>query len=252
MTSIRPRVELIPIFEDNYVFCLIDQDNQEVLVVDPGEAAKTSQFLKENNLKLQGVLLTHHHNDHIGGVRALISEHPAPIYAPKKNKTQIITADSWVSDGEKIKLGPFEFEVLELPGHTLGHVAYWEPKFKWLFSGDVLFGLGCGRIFEGTYEQAYDSIQRLKNLPSETLVYCTHEYTEANLTFCKMLSNLDNSPITGDSEELEMYANQLLSRREMNLPSVPLKLSVELSVNPFLLAKSVAQFSYLRDLRNRQ
>ncbi|WP_413584387.1 hydroxyacylglutathione hydrolase [Bdellovibrio sp. HCB274] len=252
MAGTRPRVELIPIFEDNYVFCLIDQDNQEVLVVDPGEAAKTSLFLKENNLSLKGVLLTHHHNDHIGGVRALINEHPAPIFAPKKNITQIGSADSWLSEGEKIKIGPFEFEVLELPGHTLGHIAYWEPKFKWLFSGDVLFGLGCGRIFEGTYEQAYHSLQRLKKLPSETLVYCTHEYTESNLNFCRMLSNLDNSPITGDSEELELYANQLLTRREMNLPSVPLKLAVELNVNPFLLAKSIAQFSYLRELRNKQ
>ncbi|MEK2688455.1 hydroxyacylglutathione hydrolase [Bdellovibrio sp. GT3] len=252
MTSTRPRVELIPIFEDNYVFCLIDQDNQEVLVVDPGEAAKTSQFLKENNLKLKGVLLTHHHNDHIGGVSALVSEHPAPIFAPAKNKNQIGKADTWVTEGESVKLGPFNFEVLELPGHTLGHVAYWEPKLKWLFSGDVLFGLGCGRIFEGTYDQAYTSLQRFKKLPSETLVYCTHEYTEANLRFCKMLSNLDNSPITGDSEELEMYENQLLSRREMDLPSVPLKLAVELNVNPFLLAKSVSQFTYLRDLRNKQ
>jgi hydroxyacylglutathione hydrolase len=252
MANTRPRVELIPIFEDNYVFCLIDQDNQEVLVVDPGEATKTSQFLKDNNLKLKGVLLTHHHNDHVGGVKPLVNEHPAPVFAPKKNKTQIGAADTWVAEGEKIPLGPFEFEVIELPGHTLGHVAYWEPNLKWLFSGDVLFGLGCGRLFEGTYEQGYESLQRLKKLPSETLVYCTHEYTESNLIFCNMLSNLDNSPITGDSEELEMYANQLQSRREMDLPSVPLKLAVEMRVNPFLLANSVSQFTYLRDLRNKQ
>ncbi|QLY24022.1 hydroxyacylglutathione hydrolase [Bdellovibrio sp. KM01] len=252
MANTRPRVELIPIFEDNYVFCLIDDNNQEALVIDPGESSKTSNYLKENNLKLTGVLLTHHHNDHVGGVRSLISEHPAPVYAPMKNKSQIGSADTWVAEGHTVRVGPFEFQVLELPGHTLGHVAYWEPKFKWLFSGDVLFGLGCGRLFEGTYEQAYESLQRIKKLPEETLVYCTHEYTESNLTFCNMLSNLDDSPITGDSEELEMYANQLLSRREMNLPSVPLKLSVELRVNPFLLAKSVAQFTYLRDLRNKQ
>ncbi|QDK45816.1 hydroxyacylglutathione hydrolase [Bdellovibrio sp. ZAP7] len=252
MTNTRPRVELIPIFEDNYVFCLIDDNNQEAFVIDPGEAAKTSQYLKDNGLKLKGVLLTHHHNDHVGGVRPLVSEHPAPIYAPLKNKTQIGHADTWVTEGETVRLGPFEFKVLELPGHTLGHVAYWEPKMKWLFSGDVLFGLGCGRLFEGSYEQGYESLQRIKKLPADTLVYCTHEYTEANLNFCNMLSNLDNSPITGDNEDLELYANQLLSRREMELPSVPLKLSVELRVNPFLLAKSVSQFTYLRDLRNKQ
>ncbi|MBO9668556.1 MAG: hydroxyacylglutathione hydrolase, partial [Bdellovibrio sp.] len=98
----------------------------------------------------------------------------------------------------------------------------------------------------------YQSLQRVKNLPSETLIYCTHEYTETNLIFCKMLTNLDNSPITGDNEDLELYENQLRSRREMALPSVPLKLSIERKVNPFLLAHSLSQFTYLRELRNKQ
>ena len=252
MTKLRPRVELLPIFDDNYVFCLVDDEHKEVVVVDPGESSAVSTFLKENDYKLAGVLITHHHHDHIGGVSSLLEQHTAPVVAPKKNRNQILSAEHWVSEGDHIQLGSFQFEVMELPGHTLGHVAYWVPEMKWLFSGDVLFGLGCGRLFEGTYQQMYDSLQRIKNLPTETLVYCTHEYTETNLQFCKMLTNLDNSPITGDDEDLEMYENQLRNRRDMDLPSVPLKLSIEMKVNPFLLARSIQQFTYLRELRNKQ
>lgn len=252
MNSVRPRVELLPIFEDNYVFMLIDDSNRQVVAVDPGESEAVSEFLQESGLQLAGILLTHHHNDHIGGVRRLREKHGAPVYAPLKNKMQIGEAEHWVKEGDEISIGAMKFNVMELPGHTLGHVAFYSPEMKWLFSGDVLFGLGCGRLFEGTYEQMYESLQRIKNLPAETLVYCTHEYTEQNLMFCKMLSNLDNSPITGDDEDLEMYENQLLNRRSIGLPSVPLKLSIESKVNPFLLAHSVAQFTYLRELRNKQ
>ncbi|MBO9667341.1 MAG: MBL fold metallo-hydrolase, partial [Bdellovibrio sp.] len=159
MTNTRPRVELLPIFEDNYVFCLIDESSQEAVIVDPGEATAASEFLAEHGLNLVGVLLTHHHNDHIGGVRELVRRHPAPVIAPQRNRNQILEADQWVTEGAKVFLGDFQFDVMELPGHTLGHVAYWEPMQKWLFSGDVLFGLGCGRLFEGTYEQMYQSLQ---------------------------------------------------------------------------------------------
>ncbi|MGE5084907.1 MAG: hydroxyacylglutathione hydrolase [Bacillota bacterium] len=252
MTKLRPHVELLPIFDDNYVFCLIDDGHREVVVVDPGESSSVCNFLEEHDYKLTGVLITHHHHDHIGGISDLTQQHPAPVIAPQKNRNQILFADRWVAEGDRFQIGSFDFEVMELPGHTLGHVAYWVPTAKWLFSGDVVFGLGCGRLFEGTHQQMYDSLQRIKRLPQETLVYCTHEYTETNLHFCKMLSNLDDSPITGDDEDLEIYENQLRHRRDMNLPSVPLKLSIEMKVNPFLLARSVSQFTYLRELRNKQ
>ncbi|HWU42277.1 MAG TPA: hydroxyacylglutathione hydrolase [Bdellovibrio sp.] len=252
MKSTRPRVELIPIFENNYVFVLIDDEHKMAVAVDPGHSSKVIEYLAANNLQLAAILLTHHHQDHIGGVRTLLERYPAPVFAPMKNKSQINQAENWVQEGDQFSIGPFDFSVMELPGHTLGHVAFWCKSHKWLFSGDVLFGLGCGRLFEGTYEQMYQSLQRIKNLPAETLVYCTHEYTELNLQFCKMLSTLDDSPITGDNEDLELYANELRNRREIGLPSVPLKLSIETKVNPFLLARSVAQFTYLRDLRNMQ
>lgn len=252
MTPTRPRVELLPIFEDNYVFLLIDDNSKEAIVIDPGEAKKTSAYLLEKGLKLSAILITHHHNDHIGGIPDLLKQHPAPVYAPLKNKNQIPQGQIWVQEGDEFSVGSLRFSVMELPGHTLGHIAFWNDQWKWLFSGDVLFGLGCGRLFEGTYEQMYNSLQRIKALPTETLIFCTHEYTELNLQFCKMLCNMDDSPITGDDEDLEMYENELLNRRSIGLPSVPLKLGIEVKVNPFLRAHSVAQFAYLRDLRNKQ
>lgn len=245
------RVELIPIFEDNYVFVIIDSESQEALVVDPGESTATKAYLLENALKLKGILLTHHHNDHIGGAQTLKNTFQAPVYAPLKNKGQIPFADTFVQDGDLLDFDNLQFEVMALPGHTLGHIAYYNPLKRWLFSGDVLFGLGCGRLFEGSPEQGYTSLQKIKALPAQTLVYCAHEYTEANLQFCKMLSMYDDSPIMGGDEDLELYENELTSKRELDLPSVPLKLFIELKVNPFLLAKNVAQFAYLRDLRNR-
>ncbi|AFY01844.1 hydroxyacylglutathione hydrolase [Bdellovibrio bacteriovorus] len=245
-------VELIPIFDDNYVFVLIDSDANKAVVVDPGEAGPVADFLCERQLDLGGILLTHHHSDHIGGVGELKAIFNCPVYAPEKNQKQISGADHWLKEGDQLKIAPWEFTILELPGHTLGHIAYWDQQHKWLFSGDVIFGLGCGRLFEGTHEQGYTSLQRIKKLPPQTLIYCTHEYTERNLEFCRILTSQDNTPITGDSEALELYANVLSNRRELGLPSVPLKLSIEESTNPFLLARNVEQFRYLRELRNRQ
>lgn len=244
-------VHQIPIFEDNYVFVLVNDVTKTALVVDPGESTSIMRYIDEEKLSLKGILLTHHHPDHIGGAAQLQNHLNAPVYAPLKNKNQIPFADHYLAEGAILDLENFHFQILELPGHTLGHIAYWEKNKKWLFSGDVLFGLGCGRIFEGTFSQAYESLQKIKSLPSETLIYCTHEYTETNLQFCHRLSRMDDSPITGDDENLEIYANELRNKRGLNMPSVPLKLSIESKVNPFLLAKDVSQFTYLRELRNK-
>lgn len=246
------RVELLPILETNYVFVLVDTAHKQAVVVDPGEAQPASAFLRENGLTPLGILITHHHQDHIGGALELKNEFHCPVYAPRKNQRQIPFADSYVAEGDHLKIGNWAFSVLEMPGHTLGHVAYFEARKKWLFSGDVIFGLGCGRLFEGSYEEAYNSLQRIKQLPADSLIYCTHEYTERNLEFCRLLRPHDNTPICGDSEALDIYANELINKRSLHLPSVPLKLAIEEHTNPFLLAENLAQFTYLRDLRNRQ
>lgn len=238
-------VRIIPIFSDNYVFVIVRADSKNCVVVDPGDAYPVQDFLIQQGLTVEALLLTHHHPDHIGGALKLKEIWNVPVYAPKKNKAQIPFATDFVVESQSIKLlnGDLNLETLELPGHTLGHVAFFEPHKKWLFSGDVLFGLGCGRLFEGTFAQGYESLQRIKALPHETLVYCTHEYTESNLRFCKSL--------TQSSPELETYEELLKQKRAANLPSVPLNLGIEKTVNPFLSADNLERFTFLRDLKNR-
>ena len=243
------RVELLPILDDNYVFILIDDQKKECIVVDPGEAGPVKDYLREKDYRLLGILLTHHHNDHIGGVHAIMNKFVAPVYAPTKNKEQIADGTRWVSDGDEFQLGAFQFSVMALPGHTLGHVAYWFHNEQWLFSGDVLFGLGCGRLFEGTPEQMYDSLNRIKMLPPRTKIFCTHEYTESNLRFSRQLQT--QNLYTGLAVDLDQYAAELKSLRQSHEPSVPLRLLNEMKCNPFLLANSVEEFTKLRMLRNQ-
>ena len=245
------KVELVPIFDDNYVFVLVDEDSASCVIVDPGEGLSVREFLSEKKLTPLAILLTHHHADHIGGTEELLAQFQIPAYAPALEIKKMPFATTAVSGAQNIKVGPFRFQVIDLPGHTLGHIAYWEERRHWLFSGDVLFGLGCGRVFEGTYAEMFESLQKIKSLPDETLVFCTHEYTEMNLKFCKRLSPADHLPLVGDDENLEIYENQLRARRSVDLPSVPLKLGIEKRVNPFLMAKKLEVFSELRDLRNK-
>ena len=238
-------VQILPIFEDNYVFIITRAESKTCVVIDPGDAKPVQQFLVDQNLTLEAIVLTHHHPDHIGGALILKELWQVPVYAPLKNISQISFATNFVVEGQSIILlnEDLKFKTLELPGHTLGHVAYYERNQNWLFSGDVLFGLGCGRLFEGTFAQGYESLKRIKSLPNETLVYCTHEYTEENLRFCKSLPS--------NTDELKIYEDLLIQKRAANSPSVPLNLGIEKLANPFLLAKDLEQFTFLRDLKNR-
>lgn len=238
-------VQILPIFTDNYVFVITRADSKTCVVVDPGDAAPVHDYLIAQDLTLEAIILTHHHPDHIGGALKLKDIWKVPVFAPLKNKVQIPFATDYVIEGQSIKIldGDLNLETLELPGHTLGHVGFFEPNKKWLFSGDVLFGLGCGRLFEGTFAQGFESLQRIKYLPNETLVYCTHEYTGSNLRFCKTISQ--NTP------ELDTYEKLLIQKRTANMPSVPLNLGIEKRVNPFLFADNLERFTFLRDLKNR-
>ncbi|HRO68582.1 MAG TPA: hydroxyacylglutathione hydrolase, partial [Pseudobdellovibrionaceae bacterium] len=179
------RVHLIPALQDNYIFCL--RNGAEALIVDPGEAGPVRRFLRDNSLSLTGILITHHHHDHVGGVSDLLAEFSVPVWIPEADQGRFEFGGIPLKEGDSLSHAGFQFRVWELPGHTLDHIAYVEETEKWIFSGDVLFGFGCGRLFEGSYEQAFASLQRFRDLSSETLVYCAHEYTVANLKFLETL-----------------------------------------------------------------
>jgi hydroxyacylglutathione hydrolase len=221
MFAIHP----IPAFTDNYLWCL--HDGRRAWVVDPGDAAPVTAWLRANDLELEGILITHHHPDHIGGVAELTAEYgPTLICGPDNPRIPALTRT--VGAGDAVELLGHRFEVLAVPGHTLDHIAYFcrgaQPPL--LFCGDTLFAGGCGRLFEGTPEQMYDSLQRLAALPAETAVYCTHEYTQANLRFARAVEP-ENDVLARRAEAVDAAR----ARGEVTLPST---VGQELATNPFL------------------
>lgn len=212
----------LPAFEDNYIWVLRRADT--AAVVDPGDEAPVLEYLAKTGTRLCAVLLTHHHGDHVGGVADIIAHHPVPVYGPSLEA--IAGVDRPIKDGERVVLAELgiEFEVLAVPGHTRGHVAYYRRGM--LFCGDTLFGAGCGRLFEGTAATMQASLARLRALPADTGIYCAHEYTAANLRFAAAVEP-GNAAIRDRAE----HAAHL---RAAGLPTVPSTLGLELATNPFL------------------
>jgi hydroxyacylglutathione hydrolase len=212
----------IPAFEDNYIWAL--RDNQQVAIIDPGEAAPVLRFLDTTGDRLCAILVTHRHGDHTGGIAELRTRHPVPVYGPALEAAEVVTHP--LQDGERLTLPALgiDFEVLHLPGHTLGHVAYYRPGM--LFCGDVLFGAGCGRVFEGTLEQMHASLARIATLPADTRIYCAHEYTQSCLGFARTVEP-DNPAIAARSA-------RVAALRAAGKPSVPSTLAEEMATNPFL------------------
>lgn len=212
----------IPAFKDNYIWLL--RKGAAAVVVDPGEARPVLEVLARENLSLASILITHHHADHQGGVAGLLEHFPAEVFGPA---TESITALSHpLRGGETIALSALqcEFRVLAVPGHTLGHVAYYCPDT--LFCGDTLFAGGCGRVFEGTPAQMFESLSRLKALPDMTSVYCAHEYTEANLRFALA--------VEPGNRRLRQRVNEVAVARAKGWATVPSLLELEKATNPFL------------------
>lgn len=212
----------IPAFTDNYIWLL--HNKRYAVVVDPGDAAPVIEILKKLKLTLTAILITHHHNDHIDGVETLLAYQPAQVYAPKYEKFQF--NHTALSEGDSILLKEIElnFNIMWLPGHTLGHIAY--VNHEYLFCGDTLFGAGCGRLFEGTPEQMLTSLNRLKALHPATKVFCTHEYTVKNISFALNLDTENNDLI-----ERKQFVDSL---RLKNIPSLPSSIDLEIKTNPFL------------------
>ena len=176
-------IEIIKCLTDNYSYLVIDS-NKNALVVDPSEAKPIIEIIESKKLNLKFILNTHHHFDHVGGNNDLKNKYSAKILGYKNDKDRIPGIDIFLTDNEIWESGEFKAKIIFIPGHTSGHIAFHFYENKFLFSGDTLFSLGCGRIFEGTYEEMYESLKKLKNLPENTKVYCGHEYTLNNSLFC--------------------------------------------------------------------
>jgi hydroxyacylglutathione hydrolase len=229
----------IPAFSDNYIW-LFAQDG-EAWVVDPGEAPPVLEALKSLELTLAGILVTHHHGDHTGGIKALRENFPVPVFGPE-NSPAAELINNPLSHGESIKIGTCQFLVISIPGHTLDHIAYYSAAEKILFCGDTLFSAGCGRVFEGTYEQMYQSLLKLAALPDDTRVCCAHEYTLSNLRFA-----IATEPSNRDIVKYKELCDDL---REKELPTLPTSIGLEKRINPFLRCKDLAYFSERRELKN--
>ena len=235
------KIESIEAYTDNYIWLVTT--NEGSIVIDPGEADKTIKFLRDNTLNLKAILITHHHFDHTGGISDLVSTHPVQVFGPKNDIAEI---DSRLSAGDKINVIGIDFEIMELPGHTLDHIAFYSFNNgnPILFCGDVLFASGCGRIFEGTYEQMYQSLLQIKSLPENTKIYSGHEYTLSNLNFAKTVEPLNKNIISRYNEVEEL--------RKIDLPSLPTTLELELKVNPFLRFKEKDLKESIKDKINVQ
>lgn len=223
------KINPIPAFRDNYIWII--HNAEQAIVVDPGDAPPALKYLQTNQLQLRAILITHHHNDHTGGNSMLLDHFNVPVYGPKRESISTVTHPVQEGDTVHIPLLSLALEVIEIPGHTRGHVAYFGssqgPQDKnILFCGDTLFASGCGRVFEGTPQQMYKSLQKLANLPEDTLIYCAHEYTLANIAFARTVE-----PNNADLEKREHRAKQL---RSENTPTLPTSIAIEKACNPFL------------------
>jgi hydroxyacylglutathione hydrolase len=219
------QISPIPAFTDNYLWLL--QRGRNAAIVDPGDAAPVLQALAAQQLSLCAILVTHHHADHIGGLAALHEKFPgAPVYGPAAESRTIHGLTSLLREGDRVQVPELglELEAWEVPGHTLGHIAYVAPGF--VLCGDTLFSAGCGRLFEGTPAQMHASLSRLATLPPETRVYCTHEYTLSNLAFARAVEP-GNPVLAAESE-------RVMRLRQQGKPSLPSSIGHERKINPFL------------------
>ena len=236
------KVEIIPCLEDNYSYLIIDEINNNACIIDPSEAKPVIDFIEKKNINLKYILNTHHHFDHIGGNKELKKKYNSIVVGYKYDAKRIPEIDILVEDNQIWKVDNFEAKIIHVPGHTLGHISFHFFNERLIFTGDTLFSLGCGRIFEGTHEEMFKSLNKIKSLPQDTKVYCGHEYTLQNSNFC----------IHHDSKntKLQNKIKEIKEKLKNNIPTVPTILKDEIDCNIFLGAKNIESFSKLRDLKD--
>ena len=238
-----PSIEIIalPALQDNYIWVIADRVSRQCLIVDPGEAEPVLTFLQQQAWQPVGILLTHHHHDHSGGIPGLLKTFPIPVFGSVLQR--VPTINQPLSEGEEVTVLPaLPLQVLAIPGHTHDHVAYYSKGR--VFCGDTLFTGACGRVFEGTMSQMYHSLQQLAALPADTQVYCGHEYTLANLPFALL--------IEPDNIQLQQRWQDCQALRQQGLPTVPSTLAVELATNPFLRCEQPSVIATVEQYCGRQ
>ena len=249
-------IEIIPCLNDNYSYLISDDQTDTVAIVDPSEFEPCDKKINEKYKKLDFILNTHHHFDHVGGNTELKKKYGSKILGFEKDKKRIPAIDVLLKDDQEFKIGSLDFKTVFIPGHTLGHIAFYLKKEKVIFTGDTLFSLGCGRVFEGTYEEMFNSLKKIKSLPEDTKIYCGHEYTKNNFEFCFKF-NPNNDHLKNKQKEID-------SKIKEGKPTIPSTIKEEIKTNIFLRyddldvkdtlnlknASDLEIFTKLRDLKD--
>ena len=219
MLSIKP----IKALSDNYIWLVTT--NEGSIVIDPGESKQIIDLVKSNEIDLEGILITHHHYDHTNGIEEILKYKKVEVYGPKNNVNSITKR---VKQNDVFNLIGLKFEVIETPGHTLDHIAFYcfKDEKSILFCGDTLFSGGCGRVFEGTYSQMYESLKKLSKLPEDTQIFCGHEYTSSNLQFA--------CAVEPNNQFIKEYNEEIIEKTKNGVPSLHSSLKIEHMINPFI------------------
>tara|TARA_A100001035_G_C27764946_1_gene493146 strand:- start:684 stop:1445 length:762 start_codon:yes stop_codon:yes gene_type:complete len=250
------KILIVKCLTDNYSYIIYDEESLVAVVIDPSEAEPIIKEVEKNNLNLKYIINTHHHYDHIGGNTSLKKKYKCKVVGFEKDKNRIPGIDIKLNDKQKWKNELFDCEILHIPGHTSGHISIYIKKINALFTGDTLFSLGCGRLFEGSYEEMFNSLNKLKKFPVHTKIYCGHEYTKKNSEFCKSIDS-KNSKLVNKIKEININIKN-------NKPTIPSTLKDELECNIFLRADNpeiqkqlgiksidpIKTFKKLRDLKD--
>ena len=219
-------IEIIPCLNDNYSYLIHEEKTNTVAIIDPSDFEPCYKIIENKYKKLDYILNTHHHYDHVGGNEKLKKKYNSTVLGFENDKDRIPYIDKFLIDNQNFKIGNLNFSVIFIPGHTTGHIAFYLKEEKILFTGDTLFSLGCGRVFEGTNSQMFDSINKLKKLPVETKMYFGHEYTQKNLEFC-----IKYEP---NNEYLKKKRNWINAKVKSKSPTAPITIGEELKTNIFL------------------